>query len=182
MSHSSKEPVLITGGAGYIGSHVVLAFRGAGYPVVVLDDLSAGRRAAVPDEAAFIEGDAGDLDTVGAVLAEHRVAAVVHLAASISVPESMRDPLRYYRNNSGASAALIRACVDGGVERFIFSSTAAVYGAPRVIPVAEDAPTAPVNPYGSSKLVTEWALRDTAALVADAERIGGGVPLDPASR
>ena len=163
MSHSSKEPVLITGGAGYIGSHVVLAFRGAGYPVVVLDDLSAGRRAAVPDEAAFIEGDAGDLDTVGAVLAEHRVAAVVHLAASISVPESMRDPLRYYRNNSGASAALIRACVADGVERFIFSSTAAVYGAPRVIPVAEDAPTAPVNPYGSSKLVTEWTLRDTAA-------------------
>ena len=163
LNRSSKEPVLVTGGAGYIGSHVVLAFREAGYPVVVLDDLSTGLRGAVPDEVPFVEGDAGDLDTARGVLAEHRVAAVVHLAASISVPESMRDPLRYYRNNSGASAALIRACLDGGVARFVFSSTAAVYGVPRLIPVAEDAPTAPINPYGSSKLVTEWTLRDTAA-------------------
>ena len=155
--------MLITGGAGYIGSHVVLAFREAGYPVVILDDLSTGRRAAVPDGVPFVEGNVGDLDTVGDALAEHRIAAVVHLAASASVPESMRDPLRYYRNNAGASAALIHACVDRGVERFIFSSTAAVYGIPRVIPVAEDTPPAPINPYGSSKLVTEWTLRDTAA-------------------
>ena len=160
---ASKEPVLITGGAGYVGSHVVLAFREAGYPVVVLDDLSTGRHAAVPGDVAFVEGDAGDLDTVGDVLAEHRIAAVVHLAASISIPESIRDPLRYYRNNSGASMTLIRSCVDGGVKRFIFSSTAAVYGVPRVIPVAEDAPTLPITPYGRSKLITEWTLRDTAA-------------------
>ena len=163
MSRSSKAPVLVTGGAGYIGSHVVLAFREAGYPVVVLDDLSAGRRAAVPDEVPFVEGNVGDAGPVGRVLAEHRIGAVAHLAARVSVPESMRDPLRYYQNNSGASAALLRACVDGGVRRFVFSSTAAVYGVPRTIPVDEDAPTAPINPYGRSKLATEWALRDTAA-------------------
>ena len=156
--------MLVTGGAGYVGSHVVLALREAGYPVVVLDDLSMGRRAAVPDEVSFVEGNVGDLDTVGDVLAEHRIAAVVHLAARASVPESMRDPLRYYHNNSGASAALLRACVHGGVRRFVFSSTAAVYGVPRVIPVAEDAPTDPINPYGRSKLATEWALRDAAAV------------------
>ena len=160
---ASKEPVLITGGAGYIGSHAVLAFREAGYPVVVLDHLSTGHRAAVPGDVAFVEGDISDLDTVVDILAEYRITAVVHLAASASVPESVRDPLLYYRNNSSASATLIRACVDGGVRRFIFSSTAAVYGIPREIPVSEDAPTAPINPYGSSKLVTEWTLRDAAA-------------------
>ena len=160
---ASKEPVLITGGAGYIGSHAVLAFREAGYPVVVLDHLSTGHRAAVPGDVAFVEGDISDLDTVVDILAEYRITAVVHLAASASVPESVHDPLLYYRNNSGASATLIRACVDDGVRRFIFSSTAAVYGIPREIPVSEDAPTAPINPYGSSKLVTEWTLRDAAA-------------------
>ena len=160
---ASKEPVLITGGAGYIGSHAVLAFREAGYPVVVLDHLSTGHRAAVPGDVAFVEGDISDLDTVVDILAEYRITAVVHLAASASVPESVRDPLLYYRNNSGASATLIRACVDNGVRRFIFSSTAAVYGIPREIPVSEDAPTAPINSYGSSKLVTEWTLRDAAA-------------------
>ena len=186
--------MLITGGAGYIGSHVVLAFREAGYPVVILDDLSTGCRAAVPDGVPFVEGNVGDLDTVGDALAEHRIAAVVHLAASASVPESMRDPLRYYRNNAGASAALIRACVDRGVERFIFSSTAAVYGIPRVIPAAEDAPPVPINPYGSSKLVTEWTLRDTAAAhdfryialryfnVAGADPEGRAGPVQPGRR
>ena len=163
MGHPQQRTCLVTGGAGYIGSHVVLAFREAGYPVVVLDDLSAGRRAAVPDEVPFVEGNVGDADTVRRVLAEYRIGAVVHLAARASVPESMRDPLRYYHNNSGASAALLRACVASGVQRFVFSSTAAVYGVPRVIPVTEEAPTVPINPYGRSKLATEWALRDTAA-------------------
>ena len=157
------DPLLITGGAGYVGSHVVLAFREAGYPVVVVDDLSTGHRAAVPDDVVFVEADAGDPGTTGRIIDEHRIAAVVHLAARASVPESVRDPLRYYRNNSGASANLIGACVDRGVERFIFSSTAAVYGTPAVTPVSEDAPAEPINPYGRSKLVTEWALRDTAA-------------------
>ena len=159
----SRDPLLITGGAGYIGSHVVLAFREAGYPVVVLDDLSTGNRAAVPDEVAFVEGDSGDLDTVGGIIAEHRIAAVVHLAGSTSVPESVVEPLRYYHNNSVASANLITACVDGMVRRFIFSSSAAVYGIPGANAVPECAPTVPINPYGSSKLVTEWVLRDTAA-------------------
>ena len=159
---TSRDPLLITGGAGYIGSHVALAFREAGYPVIVLDDLSTGHRVAVPSDIAFVEGDAGDPGTVGGIIAKHRITAVVHLAGSTSVPESVVDPLRYYHNNSAASANLIRACVEGKVRRFIFSSSAAVYGIPGAAAVTEDAPTVPINPYGSSKLVTEWVLRDTA--------------------
>ena len=159
----SRGALLVTGGAGYIGSHAVLAFREAGYPVVVLDDLSTGRRAAVPGDVPFVEGDAGDAATVSAVIAAHGVAAVVHFAGSVVVPESVADPLTYYRNNSAASATLIRACIDGGVGRFVFSSTAAVYGAPEQVPVNEAAACAPLNPYGRSKLVTEWMLRDAAA-------------------
>ena len=155
--------MLVTGGAGYIGSHVVLALLEAGYPVVVLDDLSTGHREAVPDEAAFFEGDAGDPDTARGIITGHRVGAVAHLAGSTSVPESLIDPLHYYHNNSHASARLIRACIDGGVERFVFSSSAAVYGSPGPAPVTEDAPTAPISPYGSSKLMTEWVLRDASA-------------------
>ena len=158
-----KRPLLVTGGAGYVGSHAVLAFQEAGWPVVVLDDLSTGLRSAVPAGTAFVEGDAGDAATTGAVISEHGVGAVVHLAGSVVVPESVADPLKYYRNNSAVSASLIRACIDGGVTRFVFSSTAAVYGVPAAFPVSEDAPTVPVNPYGRSKLVTEWVLRDTAA-------------------
>ena len=160
---TSRNPLLVTGGAGYIGSHVVLAFRDAGYPVVVLDDLSTGRRDAVPDGVAFVEGDAGCQETVSGIIADSRIAAVIHLAGSTSVPESVADPLHYYGNNSATSADLIRACVQGKVTRFIFSSSAAVYGIPEANSVPESAPTNPINPYGSSKLVTEWVLRDTAA-------------------
>ena len=160
---TSADPLLITGGAGYVGSHAVLAFREAGYPVVVLDDLSTGHRSAVPDGAAFVEGDAGDPARVGAVVAEYGITTVAHFAASASVPESVADPLKYYRNNTAAGANLIQACIAGGVKRFVFSSTAAVYGIPAAVPVSEDAPTTPINPYGSSKLAIEWMLRDAAA-------------------
>ncbi len=159
----NSNPVLITGGAGYIGSHAVLAFRDAGMPVVVLDDLSTGRRERVPGDVPFVEGDAGDGALVPDLIASHGIAAVVHFAGSIVVPESMADPLKYYRNNTCASRALIEACVAGGVRRFVFSSTAAVYGMPAAVPIPEDAPTVPINPYGASKLMTEWILRDTAA-------------------
>ncbi len=156
-------PVLITGGAGYIGSHAVLAFREAGAPVVVLDDLSTGRRERMPEDVVFVEGGAGDGALVRDIIQSHDVAAVVHFAGSIVVPVSVTDPLMYYRNNTCVSRALIEACIEGGVGRFVFSSTAAVYGMPDTVPIPETAPTLPINPYGTSKLMTEWVLRDTAA-------------------
>ena len=159
----TREPLLLTGGAGYVGSHAVLAFLDAGYRVVVLDNLATGTRSAVPPEAAFVEGDAGDSGTVGALIAEHAIGAVVHFAGSVVVPESVVDPLKYWHDNAVASAHLIRACVEGGVRRFVFSSSAAVYGIPSAVPVAEDMPAEPVNPYGGSKLAVERMLRDTAA-------------------
>jgi UDP-glucose 4-epimerase len=155
--------VLVTGGAGYIGSHVVHALTDAGWPVVVVDDLSTGRRSAVPEAVPLIEGDIGDRALIDAALARHTPIAVMHFAGSIVVPESVTDPLRYYANNTAASLTLISACVAAGVDNFIFSSTAAVYGEPKRSPVAEDDQTAPINPYGSSKLCTEWILRDTSA-------------------
>ena len=155
--------ILITGGTGYIGSHAVLAFREAGYAVAVLDDLSTGRRSALPADVSIAHGDAGDRDLAARLIREHGIEAVVHFAGSIVVPESVADPLKYYRNNTCVSRNLIEACVEGGVRAFIFSSTAAVYGDPPVVPVAEDAPTVPVNPYGWSKLMTEQILKDTAA-------------------
>jgi len=157
------KTVLVTGGAGYIGSHAVLALRDAGRPVVVLDDLSTGRRAAVPDGVPFVTGDAGDPGLVDRVLRDHAVGAVMHFAGSIVVPESVERPLDYYRNNTLTSHALIDACARAGVDRFIFSSTAAVYGMPDRLPIDEDTATRPINPYGSSKLMTEWMLRDAAA-------------------
>ena len=159
----SNNTILVTGGAGYIGSHTVLAFIEAGRRVVVVDDLSTGRREAVPDGVPLVVGDVGDSALIDRVIREHGVGAVVHFAGSIVVPESVTDPLKYYRNNTAASRALIEACLEGGVGRFIFSSTAAVYGLPEESPVSENTPTVPINPYGTSKLVTEWILRDTAA-------------------
>ncbi len=155
--------VLVTGGAGYIGSHVVLALQDAGYRPVVLDDLSTGVRQAVPHEVSFVQGAIGDAGLLTRLIAEQGIEAVLHFAGSIVVPESVRDPLRYYRNNTLKSHALIEACVAHGIGKFVFSSTAAVYGIPAVVPVAEDADTRPINPYGASKLMTEWVLRDTTA-------------------
>ncbi len=155
--------ILVTGAAGYVGSHVVLALLSAGRRVVALDDLSAGRRELVPPEVPFFQGDAGDADLTARIFAEHKIGAVLHFAGSIIVPESVTRPLDYYRNNTLVAHALIAACVRAGVGRFVFSSTAAVYGMPDRLPVDEDAPTAPINPYGASKLMTEWMLRDAAA-------------------
>lgn len=158
----ATESVLITGGAGYIGSHAVLAFREAGYPVVVLDNLSSGRRAAVAKDVPFVRGDVGDRTVLDKTFRKHKVASVVHFAGSIEVAESVKDPLKYYRNNACASRTLIEACVAHDIQRFVFSSTAAVYGMPTSVPILESAPTAPINPYGASKLMAEWSLRDTA--------------------
>ena len=160
---TTRQSLLITGGAGYVGSHAVLAFREAGYRVVVLDNLSTGVRSAVPPDVAFVEGNAGDDEVVGALIAEHDVAAVVHCAGSAVVSESVVHPMAFYRNNTAVAAALIDACIGSGVRRFVFSSSAAVYGAPGRHTVAEDTPPAPIHPYGASKLMVEGMLRDAAA-------------------
>jgi UDP-glucose 4-epimerase len=154
--------VLVTGGAGYIGSHMVRALLDAGERVVVLDNLTTGFDWAVPPGASLAIGDAGDQSRVAALIAEHRVDAVLHFAASIVVPDSVRDPLGYYRNNTMDSRALIETAVEQKVRHFIFSSTAAVYGNPLRVPVREDDPTVPTSPYGSSKLMTEIMLRDAS--------------------
>ncbi len=155
--------VLVTGGAGYIGSHMVLALMDAGEDVVVIDNLSTGFRWAVPSSVAFVEGDIGDAATVHKVMSEYGVDAVVHFAGSIVVPESVSDPLGYYHNNTVKSRSLIECCVEEGIKRMIFSSTAAVYGIPETSAVTEESATDPISPYGTSKLMTEWMLRDTAA-------------------
>jgi len=155
--------VLVTGGAGYIGSHMVHALVDAGRRVVVLDDLSTGFRWALPRQARLIVGDIGDQMLVEKLIAEHEVTAILHFAGSIVVPESIRDPLGYYLNNTVKTRAVLAAAVAAGVGRFVFSSTAAVYGTPAVCPVTEDAPTLPLNPYGASKLMSERMLADTAA-------------------
>jgi UDP-glucose 4-epimerase len=152
--------VLITGGAGYIGSHMVHVLVDAGERVVVLDNLTTGFDWAVAPGATLAIGDSGDQARVTALIAEHRVDAIIHFAASIVVPDSVRDPLGYYRNNTMNSRALIETAVEQGVRHFVFSSTAAVYGNPARMPVREDDPTIPTSPYGSSKLMTEIMLRD----------------------
>lgn len=154
--------VLVTGGAGYIGSHMVLALLDAGDKVVVVDNLSTGFRSAVPPPALLIEGNIGDQALVERVIGEHGVRAIIHFAGSIVVPDSVADPLGYYLNNTVNSRALIESAVRTGVKNFIFSSTAAVYGNPKSIPVREDAELKPVSPYGMSKLMTELMLADTA--------------------
>jgi UDP-glucose 4-epimerase len=153
--------VLVTGGAGYIGSHTVHALADAGERVIVLDNLSSGFASALPRGMLPVLGDVGDKQMVVALIENHGVESIIHFAGSTIVPESMRDPLGYYRNNTANSRILLEAAVKGGVRHFIFSSTAAVYGDPARVPVAEDDPTEPLSPYGWSKLMTEQMLRDT---------------------
>ncbi|MGM0558480.1 MAG: UDP-glucose 4-epimerase GalE [Myxococcota bacterium] len=154
--------VLVTGGAGYIGSHVAYELVDAGHDVVILDNLSTGVRENVPEQAEFVLGDTGDAELTRRVLADE-VDAVMHFAASIVVPESVERPLAYYGNNTCNTRSLLEACVDVGVDKFIFSSTAAVYGMPDEVPVDEQSPVQPINPYGWSKLMTEQMLQDAGA-------------------
>jgi UDP-glucose 4-epimerase len=155
--------ILVTGGAGYIGSHVVLALRDAGLPVVVLDDLSTGHSIAVPPDVPLVRGSTGDATQVRITLRKYGVEAVVHLAASLVVPESMVQPAAYWRNNLANTLTLAECCAAEGVRRLVFSSTAAVYGIPESLPVDEDTPCRPINPYGASKHAAERLLADVAA-------------------
>ena len=159
----TKVPVLVTGGAGYIGSHAVLALKDAGWPVAVIDDLSNGSRQVVPDNVPFYEGNVADRSLVDRIFEEERIEAIMHFAGSIVVPESVEQPLKYYANNTLASHALISAAVAAGVKHILFSSTAATYGAPERVPIDEDDPKVPINPYGASKLMTERMLEDASA-------------------
>ena len=155
--------VLVTGGAGYIGSHMVRALVDAGESTVVIDNLSTGFSAFLPEGVPLFIGDAGDENLVEGVVAQHQVESIIHFAGSVVVPESMRDPLGYYRNNTMTTRSLLNVAVRTGISRFIFSSTAAVYGNPDQVPVSEHAPTRPLSPYGSSKLMTEIMLHDVAS-------------------
>ncbi|MEO0961445.1 MAG: UDP-glucose 4-epimerase GalE, partial [Pseudomonadota bacterium] len=154
--------VLVTGGAGYIGSHTVLALLDRGEGVMVLDNFSTGFPSVIPEGVTLVEGDVGDRVLLDQVMSQTKLDAVIHFAGSIVVPDSVSDPLGYYQNNTVNSRELIAACVAHKVPRFIFSSTAAVYGTPETVPVKETMLLEPISPYGASKLMTEWMLRDTA--------------------
>ena len=159
---AETNPILVTGGAGYIGSHVVRQLGEAGYPVVVLDNLSTGFEDAVI-HGDLVIGDTGDRELVSRLLQQYAVDAVMHFAAHTIVPESVADPLKYYGNNTSSTRNLLSCCQQHGVKRFIFSSTAAVYGIPDNTEITEDTTVSPINPYGLSKLMSEWMLRDLAA-------------------
>src|SRR5690554_1539205 len=154
--------ILITGGAGYIGSHIAHELVDRGDDVVILDNLSTGVRENVPAKAEFVQGNVGDRDTLSALFKAHQIDAVMHFAGSIVVPESVENPLKYYDNNTAVTRTLLEACVAEKIDKFVFSSTAAVYGMPHAdeLPVTEKTPTVPINPYGRSKLMTEWMLQD----------------------
>jgi len=160
---SEKPTILVTGGAGYIGSHAVLALKDAGYGVVVIDNLITGFDWAVPEGVPLVRGDIADQPLVEAALRDHGVKAIMHFAGSVVVPESVENPLKYYHNNSAKTRDLIESAVRVGVPHFIFSSTAATYGIPEESPVRETTPQRPINPYGMSKLMTEYMLRDVSA-------------------
>jgi len=160
--HSARPAVLVTGGAGYIGSHAVLALTDAGWPVVVIDNLTTGFRWAVAPQATLVEGDIADQALVARLIEQHKIGAIIHFAGSIVVPESVTNPLKYYENNTVKSRSLLESAVKGGVPHFIFSSTAATYGIPDQVPIPETARTEPINPYGASKLMTERMLADVA--------------------
>jgi UDP-glucose 4-epimerase len=159
----TKPAVLVTGGAGYIGSHAVLALRDAGWHVAVIDDLSNGSREAVPDGVPFYHGSIAERVLVDSIIDQLGIGAIMHFAGSIVVPESVERPLDYYANNTVASHSLIGAAVAAGIKHMLFSSTAAVYGAPAQVPIVEDDPKLPINPYGASKLMTERMLSDASA-------------------
>jgi UDP-glucose 4-epimerase len=159
----NKAGILVTGGAGYIGSHVVKQLGERGERVVVLDNLCTGFRESVLC-GEFIEGNSGDMALVDRVLRDHAIRSVMHFAAHIWVPESVADPLKYYRNNTANTRNLLECCARAGIEHFVFSSTAAVYGVLATDLIPEQTPTAPINPYGSSKLMSEWMLRDLAKI------------------
>lgn len=152
--------ILVTGGAGYIGSHIVLALQAAGFGVVILDDLSTGQLRSLHESCVFVKGDVGDRRLVYDTLAEYECVGVMHLAGSIIVPESVRRPFDYYANNTSRAQQLVEACVAYGLGAFVFSSTAAVYGLAEKMPVSEHSPTVPINAYGHSKLMTEQILLD----------------------
>jgi UDP-glucose 4-epimerase len=155
--------ILVTGGAGYIGSHTVLALTDAGQSVVVIDNLSTGFPTLLPDNVPLFVGDVADEALVEQIIVDHEVNSIIHLAGSIIVRDSIRDPLAYYRNNTVAAHSLLSAAVRCGVKRIVFSSSAAVYGNPDHLPVAETASTRPLSPYGTSKLMVEAMLRDVAS-------------------
>ncbi len=156
------KSVLLTGGAGYIGSHTCHQLIEANEKVVVIDNFYSGHRWAVPDEATLVEGNAGDIELTSQLMREHGVDTVIHFAGHIVVPESVTDPLKYYRNNTQNSRNLLQACINSGVDQFVFSSTAAVYGIPEQQPATEQTNTVPINAYGRSKLMTEWMMQDLA--------------------
>jgi UDP-glucose 4-epimerase len=162
---TQRSSILVTGGAGYIGSHTLLQLVARGEQVVVLDDLSTGFRQAVQG-AQLVVGNVGDRALVDRILAEHRVDTIIHFAAHTIVPESVSNPLKYYGNNTCATRALLEAASQAGVRHFVFSSTAAVYGIPANGQASEETATAPINPYGTSKLMSEWMLRDVCAASA----------------
>jgi len=159
--------ILVTGGAGYIGSHTTLALNEAGYEVVVYDNLSTGKAEAVLPPARLVVGDLAQTEALDHLMAKEKFSAVLHFAGSIVVPESVENPLKYYMNNTGNTTELIRLAVKNAIPRFIFSSTAAVYGMPDTAAVTEDSPTKPINPYGRTKLMSEWVIEDTAAAHPD---------------
>jgi len=162
QEHMADSSILVTGGAGYIGSHVARQLDESGARVVVLDNLSTGFRQAVLG-ATLVSSDSGDCELVTRILKEHEIDTVIHLAAHTVVPESVADPLKYYRNNTCSTRNLLECCARAGVRNFVFSSTAAVYGIPAGGIADENSPTVPINPYGTSKLMSEWMLRDLAA-------------------
>ena len=162
-----SDRVLVTGGAGYIGSHTALQLVEAGHDVVILDDLYSGNRWAVPSQANFQEGRIQDRALVTEIIKDCGIGSVIHFAGHVVVPESVENPAKYYDNNVVGSFNLINCCIENGVSEFIFSSSAAVYGTPAHGLISEDDPVSPINPYGTSKLITEWMLRDIAAAMKD---------------
>ncbi|OAN55038.1 UDP-glucose 4-epimerase GalE [Magnetospirillum moscoviense] len=163
---TQADAILVTGGAGYIGSHVCQVLCDAGRQVVVLDDLSRGHRRQIPPGVTFVQGDIADDALVGQLIASHGIGWVMHFAGRILVPDSMRDPVDYYTTNVAKSLSLIATCARAGIRGFVFSSTAAVYGTPAQLPVTEDTPCRPMSPYGHSKLMIEQMLADIGQVSA----------------